>query len=128
MKLFSVLAITLLTAACTTDDSASPEISNLAYSPATLTAGQQAMIAGTFGFDDPDGDLDTLGAEVVMPDGTRQAFAKTDVRNVGATTEGTLSWAMYVVPPAAGSYQLELWVTDIDGNASNRLTGSFVVQ
>lgn len=121
-----LLGLTLL-AACTSEG-ASPEIASLTYSPESLTVGQQTTITGTFTFDDPDGDLDELGAEVVMPGGARQAFPMTDVRNVATTTEGTITWAMVVVPPAAGAYQLELWVTDADGNASNRLTGTFEVR
>jgi hypothetical protein len=109
-----------LAAGCATDTS-TPEISDLTATPSTMKVGQQATVTGTFHFDDADGDLEQLNGEITMPDGTKQALRNTDVTGIGAMTTGTLSWAMIVVPPAAGSYKLELWVTDADGHESNRL-------
>jgi len=104
-----------------TDDTATPEISDLTATPSTMKVGQQATVTGTLHFDDADGDLSTLDGEITMPDGTKAALRSTDVTAIGAMTTGTLSWAMIVVPPSAGSYTLTLWVTDADGHESNRL-------
>jgi hypothetical protein len=52
----------------------------------------------------------------------------TDVRAVGKATKGTLGFQMILVPPAAGDYQLELFVTDEDEHESNRLAGDLVAE
>jgi hypothetical protein len=113
------LALTLTTACAT--DATSPEISELTATPNTMTVGEQVTLSGTLHFDDPDGDLDQLGAEITLPDQTRQALPMTNLIGVGSMTTGTLGWRMLVVPPSAGDYTLSLWLTDASGNESNRL-------
>jgi len=122
MRLATTIASFLcLVSACATDDSADPVISDLTATPSSMTVGQQATISGTLVFDDPDGDLEELGAEITMPDGMRQALPMTDLIGVGDMTSGTLAWRMIVVPPTAGTYTLSLWLADADGHESNRL-------
>lgn len=111
----------LLAGGCAADDGTAPEISDLTATPTTMTVGQQVTVTGTLHFDDPEGDLDQLGAEITIPDGTKQALRNVDLSTVGTVTTGTLTWALIVVPPAAGTYTLALWVTDANGNDSNRL-------
>lgn len=118
----------LALAACTSDDSAAPTISNLTYSPSNVTVGQQATISGTMTFDDPDGDLDQMGVEITLPDNSKQQLAMTDLQNVGSMTDGQLGWALIVVPPMAGAYKLELWLTDAVGHESNRLQANATAQ
>src|SRR5687767_12431845 len=118
----------LALAACTSDDSSAPTISNLTASPGTVPVGQQTTISGTFAFEDPDGDLDQLGAAITLPDQSKQQLAMTDLANVGSMTDGTLGWALIVVPPAAGTYKLELWITDAVGHESNRLETNATAQ
>jgi hypothetical protein len=108
-------------AACTSDDSSAPTISNLTFSPSSLSVGQQTTVSGTLAFSDPDGDLDQIGVEVTLPDQTKQTVPMTNVQNVGAMTEGTLSWAVIITPPAAGTYRLSLWITDAVEHESNHL-------
>lgn len=118
-----ILLATLL-AACGSDGGSPPTISALTYSPMTATRGVQATIAGTFTFDDKDGDLAQLAAEVTLPDSSKQNLPMTDIRNVGDTKQGTLGFQMILIPPTAGAYQFALWVTDDGDNDSNRLTGT----
>src|SRR5688572_10897000 len=106
MRTTILFASCLALVACTSDDSTAPTISNLTYSPSSVTVGQQATISGTLAFVDPDGDLHQLGAEITMPDNSKQELAMVNLQNVGSMTDGSLSWALIVVPPMAGTYQL----------------------
>jgi hypothetical protein len=108
-------------AACATDDGTTPTISDLTASPTTMTVGQQATVGGTMLFEDADGDLVHLAGEIVLPDNTVRALAKTSLAGVGTMTSGTLAWQMIVVPPMAGNYTLSLWVIDADGHESNHV-------
>jgi hypothetical protein len=121
MRHFAIASALALVSACAADDSASPTISDLTASPSSMKVGQQVTVSGTLVFEDADGNLDQLGAEITMPDGTVRPLAMTDLLGVGDMTNGTLGWQMFVVPPTAGTYKLSLWLTDHDGNESNRL-------
>ena len=121
MRLAAAIAPFLSLLVACTDDSASPTISDLTATPSSMTVGQQATVSGTMVFDDPDGNLEQLGAEVTLPDHSVQALPMTDLIGVGTMKTGTLGWRMAVIPPMAGEYKLSLWLTDADGNESNRL-------
>jgi len=123
----TALACILLTA-CASDDGTPPKISALTYDPMTVTHGQAATVAGTFTFDDDDGDLAELGAEVTLPDQTKQMLPMTDLRGVGDMTTGTLGFQMQIIPPTAGTYSFSLWITDDADNESNRLDGTLAAQ
>ena len=123
----TVLACILLSA-CASDDGTSPNISALTYSPNTATPGQVVTVTGTFTFDDDDGDLAELGAEVTLPDQTKQMLPMTDLRGVGDMTTGTLGFQMQIIPPTAGTYSFSLWITDDADNESNRLDGTLAAQ
>jgi hypothetical protein len=120
--------LSMLLAACTDDAGSAPTISNLTFGPDDVTAHQQVTIAGTFTFDDVDGDLAQLGVDVTMPDQSNQRLPMTDLRGVGLTTKGTLGFQMILVPPAAGDYAFELFVTDDEDHESNRLSGVLVAE
>ena len=120
-------ALCLVVAACGTDDT-SPMIADLTYSPMTVTVGQQFTVSGTMTFDDPDGDLAQLGIEVTSPGGMRQTLPMADLQGTGTMTEGTLTFAITSILPAAGSYGFSLWITDDAGNQSNRLDGTLTAQ
>ena len=69
-----------------------------------------------------------LGVELTLPDQSKQTLPKTALQNVGTMTSGTINWALIVVPPAAGTYRMALWITDANGNDSNRLEGTATAQ
>lgn len=119
-----IVLLALVLAACGSDSGTTPTISTLTYSPMTATHGQQSTITGTFLFDDKDGDLAELAAEITLPDNSKQSLPATDIRNIGDTKQGTLNFQMILIPPTAGAYQFALWVTDDGDNDSNRLTGT----
>jgi len=122
-----LFAALLFTSACASDDGTAPAITALTYAPMTATHGVATTVTGTFTFDDDDGDLAELGGEVTLPDQSKMSFQKTDIRNVGDTKQGTLSFQLSFIPPAAGTYQFALFVTDEGGNVSNRLDGTLTV-
>jgi hypothetical protein len=125
----TALALIPCVLACTTDEPVAPTISELTYNPTTITVGQQATVTGTVRFDDPDGDVAQLGIEIVLPNQQHQNLPLTDVQGlVGMMTEGTIGWAIIVVPPLAGRYGFSLWITDSEANASNKLDGSLMAQ
>ncbi|HEY5924658.1 MAG TPA: hypothetical protein VIV11_23425 [Kofleriaceae bacterium] len=128
MRTTLLLCSCLALVACTTDDNTAPTISNLAYSPMTMPVGTQTTITGSLNFSDPDGDLDQLAVEITLPDASKQTLPMTDLQNVGSMTEGTIAWALIVVPPAAGRYDMKIWITDIEGEPSNQLMGSAMAQ
>jgi hypothetical protein len=124
--LFTLASLSLV--ACSDDPGTPPTISNLTYSPATVTHGQQTTVIGNFAFDDKDGDLSKLGGNVTLPDNTQMALAKTDVSALGDMTSGTLAFQLTFVPVAAGTYRFALFVTDDGDNESNRLEGTLTAQ
>ena len=128
MRTTLLLCSCLALAACTTDDNAAPTISNLTYAPNTMTVGVQTTISGSLDFSDPDGNLDQLAVEVTLPDQSKQMLPMTDLQNVGTMTEGTIAWALIVVPPSAGRYDMKIWITDVEGDPSNQLSGSAMAQ
>ena len=113
-----------LFAACASDNGKAPAISNLTYTPASITHGQQATVTGSIMFDDQDGDLDKLAGEVTLPDGTKAQLASTDLQAYSEQTHGTIAFAITIVPPAAGTYSFSLWLTDDGDNKSNALDGT----
>ena len=128
MRTAILLVTCLALVACASDDSTAPTISNLSYSPMSLPVGMQTTISGTIAFNDPDGDLEQLGAEITLPDGSKQTLPMTNLQNVGTMTDGSIGWALIVVPPSAGTYHMSLWITDADGHTSNKLEASATAQ
>src|SRR5689334_9890883 len=116
MRTVIMFCSVLTLAACASEDSTAPTISNLTYSPTSLPVGQASTISGTLAFSDPDGDLDQLAALVTLPDQSKQMLPMSDLQNVGTMTDGSLAWTMIVVPPVAGTYHMSLWLTDVDGH------------
>lgn len=116
--------------ACGSEEEAgeAPALSDLAFNPTRLGVGAQTTVSGTMRFADVDGDLAQLGVEVALPNGSRQAIPMTDLQGVGDMTEGQLVWAFAIAPPSAGSYAFDLWVTDAEEHASNRLSGTLVAE
>ena len=121
----TLLAATLvIISACASDDGTAPTISTLTYSPMTATHGVALTISGSFMFADEDGDLAEMGGEVTLPDQSKMSIAKTSIRALGEMTTGSLAFQLQVVPPVAGSYTFQLFVTDDGDNVSNRLDGT----
>lgn len=118
----------VLASACSSDSGAPPAIANLTYSPMTVTTGQASVVTGSMTFTDEDGDLAELGAEVTLPDSTKQSLPKSDIRGLAGQTEGTLAFQLSFIPPAPGAYGFALFVIDEGERESNRLEGVVTAQ
>ncbi len=124
----ALLSCLALVACASDDNGAVPTITNLTLSQTTLAVGQQTTVSGTVGFDDPDGDLEELGIEITLPDQSKQTVPMTPLQNIGTMTSGSIAWSLIIAPPAAGTYGMDLWVVDANGNASNRLDAALTAQ
>ncbi len=121
----NIVVILALVAGCSSsDDGAAPTITQLTFAPATVPAGQQSTVSGTFAFADEDGDAAQLGIDITLPDGTSQALPMTDLQNVGDMTSGTIGYSIFVTPPTPGSYKFVIFITDDGDNESNKLMGT----
>ncbi|MGE0870745.1 MAG: hypothetical protein AB7P03_19420 [Kofleriaceae bacterium] len=117
--------IALACAGCASDDPGDPPaISDLTYSPDTWTVGQQTLISGTLAFHDPDADVEKIGFELRLPGGATQPVSPGPTPGTSGRTDAGVSFAIGVVPPAAGAYSFEVWLIDEAGNESNRLSGT----
>ncbi len=117
----------LLMLACG-DEGDPPAISNLAYGPATIASGQQSNITGSLRFDDADGDLAQLGVAFTLPNGTVQELPLTSLQGYTGQTTGQVALTLALVPPMAGRYTFDVWLTDGGGHTSNRLSGTLQAQ
>lgn len=124
----ALLSCLALVACASDDNGAVPTITNLTLSQTTLAVGQQTTVSGTVGFDDPDCDLEELGIEITLPDQSKQTVPMTPLQNIGTMTSGSIAWSLIIAPPAAGTYKMDLWVVDANGNASNRLDAALTAQ
>jgi hypothetical protein len=122
---FLLLALLLL--GCSGGDSA-PSISNLTYSPQTVTAGAANIFDVTFDFD-TSSDLTTIEFSLVQspagPTKTPQTFP---ISNAAGIRQGTLDAQLDVTFATPGSYTIGLDVVDDAQRASNQLTGTIVAQ
>lgn len=106
------------------DSSHPPSLSNLRYSPSTAlqVPNGTATISGTVDFADAGGDIVALrllssgGADLTVP-----------MPSLGGATSGSAT-GLFVVPVGqVGKTTFDLWATDDQGHASNRLSGTFEV-
>lgn len=100
-------------------------ISNLVYNPTTVTIKDDAAtfnITGTFSFKNVSKGVSAMrittsaGADVTITVPPNNA------------TEGRLTGVIEVeTPPAPGEYTFTIWIIDMDGNISNKLSGTIQV-
>lgn len=124
------LSLAVLTAGCGDDPDAgtAPTISDLTYSPSSGTVGTQINVSGQFYFEDLDADVSGLGVELELPDGSTQSLPTTAPQGTRGVNAGTIMFALAIIPPTAGTYTFEIWLTDDGANASNRLSGTLDIQ
>jgi len=105
-----------------------PVISDLAYSPDKAAVGTQTTINGTIKFTDAEGDVDKIGIELKLPDGTTQTLPSSAVQGAAGIKAGQAAFIIVLMPPTAGQYTFEIWLADTAGNASNRLSGTVAAE
>lgn len=113
--------------ACGGPSGAAPAATDLSYNPKTTAVGQQTTFSGTFAFADPDGDVLTLNSSLQLPSGQKQNLPSTAVPGAASQRSGTVSFAVALVPPTSGRYDLALWLVDGAGHESNQLNGAIEV-
>ena len=101
-----------------------PSIANLAYAPATAmqVANGSATITGTVTFSDAGGDIAAF--RMTSSAGADLTVATPQLNGIKS---GTGAAAFVVSVSQVGKYTFEIWVADSQGNASNRLSGTFEV-
>ena len=105
--------------------SASPEISDLTVSPASvihMEGGGSVGVTARLSYNDDDQDIETL--HVDMSDGHDQ---EVPLENMDAVS-GTLSAEISVFTAELGTLTAEFWLVDAAGNTSNRLSADIRVE
>lgn len=119
-----LLALLLLPACGSEEDrSVAPVLSDLTYTPTTVTAGALATITGSVVFSDPDEDASEFAVKAASPIGQSTTVGPKPARGSPGRTDGQLSFGVHLDPQVAGTYMLEIWMVDEAGNESNRLRG-----
>lgn len=108
--------------------SGAPVISNLTYTPQTVTAGAATTYDITFDFD-TSADLTTIEFSILDspagPTKTPQTFL---ISNADGIRQGTLDAKLDVTFVTAGSYTFGLDVLDANQDRSNQMSGTIVAQ
>lgn len=101
-----------------------PSISNLVYAPSTALQAPNGMISitGTIDFADAGGDISAL--HMVSSGG---ADLTVETPSLSEMTVGTVVGEFIVSVNAIGKYTFDVWMTDAQGNVSNRLSGTLEV-
>lgn len=101
-----------------------PSISDLAYTPSTAmqVPSGTATITGTVTFSDAGGDVAAF--RMTSSAGADLTVATPQLNGI---TSGRGAATFIVSVDKVGKYAFDIWVTDAQGNASNRLSGSFEV-
>jgi hypothetical protein len=107
-----------------------PSISNLRYSPQTVTQNQgggAVRVTATIDFIDQEGDLATLTINVYNAQGVLVATGSPSLQNVLGRTSDSIQIYQDVSTANIVDYPFDIYVTDAKGNVSNTLTGTFRV-
>jgi hypothetical protein len=107
-----------------------PAISNLSYSPQTVTQGSgggTVTLTGTFDFNDPSGNVETV--TILTYNSSGQLIGTTSFpANATGVKVGRLTWDIDGMPTTTvTNYMFNIYVTDSTDLKSNMLTGTFSV-
>jgi len=108
-----------------------PFISNLQYSPQTVTLNQggagYAYITGTINYVDQEGDLKTLIINVYNIQGVVVNTNTISLQNISGRISDSIQFYQDISIANIMDYRFDIYVTDAHGNISNKLTGTFRV-
>jgi hypothetical protein len=79
-------------------------------------------------FDDPDGDVEKIGAAVTFSGSRSQVGPTNIVPSPGDLEEGTVAVGLSLTAPVAGTYELEVRLVDAADNDSNKLKVNVTAQ
>ncbi len=107
-----------------------PAISNLQYSPQTATQNQSdasVSVTGTINFTDQGGDIATLTINKYDSTGNLLFTDTIPVQNISGVVSGSIRITGSIDTARVANYIFEVYVTDLIGNISNKLSGPFSV-
>ncbi|WP_437507679.1 hypothetical protein [Sorangium sp. So ce1099] len=108
--------------------SASPVIAGLQFTPDATTIGQPTPVGGFFIYLDEDADVTTLSIGMREPGADTEQVTSTPLPDAMGELEGSVTFAFQLDPALTGIHALEFWLTDEEGNESNRLEGEIDVR
>lgn len=99
-----------------------PTISDLSLTPLELDVGKTTTLTGSIAIQDDDGDIEKIGLEVTLPDGSKQTLPSVEAQGASGLKDGELRIALLLGPPTKGDYELAVFVMDSKGHESNHLS------
>jgi N-acetylneuraminic acid mutarotase len=105
-----------------------PTISSLSFAPDAAyvgTGGGELMVVGTLDYADPDGDIESLTIRVRDESGLLVDDITTPIEGVAGSTSGTIEGELIADTSIAGSYTVQVHVTDSENHLSNQLEDTF---
>jgi serine/threonine protein kinase len=96
-------------------------ITDLKLETSVAVVGEKTIVIGSVKFEDPDGDVTTLRAEV-----RGGKTVSTPLRMAGSKT-GTATFSVVLTPSKIGAQAIEVWIQDAGDNQSNKLLGAIEV-
>lgn len=105
-----------------------PTISALTFSPNAAyvdTGGGEMTVVGTFDYADPDGDIDSLTIVVRDESGQITDNITTPIEGVAGSTSGTIQGELIADTSIAGTFTVQVYVTDSRDRPSNQLEDTF---
>lgn len=106
------------------EEPAPPEIRELimATSSLILDDGYESL-SGVFEFEDPNGDVESVMFEVVLPGGSVEEVGPLALEDVAGKESGSVSFTLVYSRDMLGLYEITVWLVDSQGQLSNELTG-----
>jgi hypothetical protein len=124
MRLRAIAIAVLLVAGCSDDP---PEIRQLMYTPNAGLVGTMATINGTVAFTDSDGDISQSQLELFDPTGAGALTSPMPIMNVNQGPIGSVDFSIMFTPDQDGNWHFDVWIIDLLGRPSNKLTGTIRV-
>ena len=109
-------------------DGTAPTISALSFGPKTAyvgTEGGEMLVVGTLDYADPDGDIVSLTIVVKDESGQVTDDITTPIEGVAGSTTGTIQGELLADTSIAGTYTVQVYVTDSRDHSSNQLEDTF---
>ena len=114
----------------TSGSGSAPGISNLTYSPqsAFLNDGNGSLILnGSITFNEPDGDISSYVLTVYDSSFNVISNLSDPIPGIAGITSGNLQISLQVNTTVVDDYSFEIYLTDLDDNVSNTLSGIFPI-
>lgn len=105
-----------------------PIISDLRLGATELPAGVLGQIPAQVRFEDADADVLEANVTISSVEGSGEVSVATPIVGAAGIGLGEVTVQVSFLPPAAGTYRLELMVRDAEGNDSNMLEATLTAE